>query len=148
VRIIIPQGEILEPVVINRRGLTQDFKARQGPGLPCELLPHLRQVVAVNVGNEALVDWNDHLVEVDTVIAYVRKVKSSIPQQVTVADNYEWWAAKGQKLARIVDLYGDEMDAILSPFENGIVLAIRGNVVHPGESPVTVGRIIPRADLE
>ena len=50
-------------------------------------------VVAVAVGNEALVDWNDHMVPVDSVISYVRKVKKSISQPVTVADNYNWWVA-------------------------------------------------------
>ncbi len=60
-------------------------------------------IVAVNIGNEALVDWNDHLVNVDTVITYVRKVKESIIQPVTVADNYDWWAKKGASLAKEVD---------------------------------------------
>lgn len=60
-------------------------------------------VVAVNVGNEALVDWNDHLVDVDTLISYVRKVKQHIAQPVTVAENYEWWAAHGKKLAAELD---------------------------------------------
>ncbi|MDX1509703.1 MAG: hypothetical protein R3358_15560, partial [Woeseiaceae bacterium] len=32
-------------------------------------------VVAVNVGNEALVDWNDHMVPLEQVINYVRTVK-------------------------------------------------------------------------
>lgn len=60
-------------------------------------------VVAVNVANEALVDWNDHRVDVDTLISYVRKVKKSIKQPVTVAENYEWWAAHGEKLAKELD---------------------------------------------
>lgn len=60
-------------------------------------------VAAVNVGNEALVDWNDHLVETDSVIAYCRKVKMAIDQPVTVAENYEWWAAHGEKLAGELD---------------------------------------------
>ncbi|MCL3782626.1 glycosyl hydrolase [Prolixibacteraceae bacterium JC049] len=60
-------------------------------------------VAAVNVGNEALVDWNDHKVSLDSIISYVKKVKSNIKQPVTVADNYEWWAAKGERLAQVVD---------------------------------------------
>lgn len=63
-------------------------------------------VVAVNVGNEALVDWNDHMVSVDAVIAYVRMVKAAIEQPVTVADNYAWWARSGAALAREVDFIG------------------------------------------
>lgn len=60
-------------------------------------------VVAVNVGNEALVDWNDHKVDTDTVISYVKKVKSAIEQPVTVAENYKWWADHGAELAKEVD---------------------------------------------
>lgn len=60
-------------------------------------------VVAVNVGNEALVDWNDHKVDTDTIISYVQRVKMAIKQDVTVADNYEWWATKGNKLAKQLD---------------------------------------------
>lgn len=63
-------------------------------------------VVAVNVGNEALVSWNDHMVTIDSVIAYVRKVKKSIPQKVTVADNYDWWARHGTDLASELDFIG------------------------------------------
>ncbi len=67
--------------------------AKQYPGI----------VAAVAVGNESLVDWNDHLVSVESVIGYVRKVKRSISQPVTVADNCHWWAEHGAALARELD---------------------------------------------
>ncbi len=60
-------------------------------------------VVAVNVGNEALVKWTDHLVPVDSVISYVRKVKKAIKQPVTVAENYDWWVHQGTALAKELD---------------------------------------------
>ena len=60
-------------------------------------------VVAVAVGNEALVHWNDHMVPVESVIRYVRQVKEAVAQPVTVADNYEWWAKHGAVLARELD---------------------------------------------
>ena len=63
-------------------------------------------VVAVNVGNEALVEWNDHMVSVENVIAYVRQVKDAIRQPVTVADNYVWWIEDGAALAAEVDFLG------------------------------------------
>ena len=63
-------------------------------------------VVAVNVGNEALVDWNDHMVPLEKVIAYVRQVKGAIEQPVTVADNYVWWTREGAPLAAEVDFLG------------------------------------------
>ena len=63
-------------------------------------------VTAVNVGNEALVEWNDHMVSLENVIAYVRQVKAAIDQPVTVADNYEWWIEDGAPLAAEVDFLG------------------------------------------
>ena len=60
-------------------------------------------IVAVNVGNEALVEWNDHKVATDTIISYVQKVQKSVKQPVTVADNYKWWADHGAWLAKVVD---------------------------------------------
>jgi len=60
-------------------------------------------IVAVNVGNEALVDWNDHKVNTDTIISYVKHVQKAIQQPVTVADNYKWWADHGAELASVVD---------------------------------------------
>jgi len=63
-------------------------------------------VVAVNVGNEALVDWTDHKVPLDSVIAHVRRVRAAIKQPVTVAENYLWWARHGAPLAAEVDFLG------------------------------------------
>ncbi len=63
-------------------------------------------VVAVNVGNEALVEWNDHMVPLEKVVAYVRRVKAAIEQPVTVADNYEWWIRDGAALAADLDFIG------------------------------------------
>lgn len=63
-------------------------------------------VVAINVGNEALVSWNDHMVPVEQVIAYVRQVKAAVEQPVTVAENYVWWYEDGAELAAAVDIIG------------------------------------------
>jgi exo-beta-1,3-glucanase (GH17 family) len=63
-------------------------------------------VFAVNVGNEALVDWNDHMVPLENVIAYVQQVQAAIDQPVTVADNYVWWIRDGAPLAAVVDFLG------------------------------------------
>jgi exo-beta-1,3-glucanase (GH17 family) len=63
-------------------------------------------VIAINVGNEALVEWNDHMVPLERVITYVRRVKYAVPQPVTVADNYEWWITDGAPLAAEVDFLG------------------------------------------
>ncbi len=60
-------------------------------------------VAAVNVGNEALVDWNDHKVATEDIIRYVKQVKEAIRQPVTVAENYKWWADHGKELASVCD---------------------------------------------
>jgi exo-beta-1,3-glucanase (GH17 family) len=63
-------------------------------------------IIAVNVGNEALVTWNDHLVRLESMIKYVTEVKARIGQPVTTADNYEVFAKYGPKLADHLDFLG------------------------------------------
>ncbi|WP_306253252.1 hypothetical protein [Parvularcula sp. IMCC14364] len=63
-------------------------------------------IIAINIGNEALVSWTDHMVPVDQVIAYVRDVKSRTSQPVTVAENYAWWIESGLPLANELDFIG------------------------------------------
>lgn len=95
-------------------------------------------VVAVAVGNEALVDWNDHLVPLDSVISYVRKVKKSISQPVTVADNYNWWSHHGAVLAKELDFVsvhtypvweGKDIDEAM-PFSIANLQAVRNALPH------------------
>jgi len=56
--------------------------------------------------------------------------------------------SKGQKLASIINLYGDEVDAVYSPCDDGIILSIGGNVVQPGGRPLSVGHMIPKGDID
>jgi exo-beta-1,3-glucanase (GH17 family) len=58
----------------------------------------------VSAGNEATVDWTDHLVEPETVISYVRKIQAAIPQPVTFCENYVPWLDKLSALAATVDV--------------------------------------------
>lgn len=48
-------------------------------------------VFAVAVGNEATVDWTDHLVPVPRMIELVRRVKGAVHQPVTFCENYVPW---------------------------------------------------------
>lgn len=93
----IPQSELDENTIANAE------EVRRGIDLANEFSDI---VASVNVGNEALVSWNDHMVPLEQVIAYVRQVKSSIGQPVTVADNYEWWIQDGAPLSSEVDYIG------------------------------------------
>jgi len=64
---------------------------------------HPATVAAVAVGNEACVDWTDHLVPPARVAEYVREVKRAIAQPVTVCDNYVPWQAALAEVAAEVD---------------------------------------------
>ncbi len=60
-------------------------------------------VVAVNVGNEALIDWSFSPVPEERVREYVRRVREGVSVPVTVADNYVYWRDHGGEMAELVD---------------------------------------------
>lgn len=65
-------------------------------------------IVAVNVGNEILVDWSAHKMrDINQVIAYVRQTRQAIKQPVTVNDDYNFWNKPAAKqLVKEVDFIG------------------------------------------
>jgi len=90
----IPQATLDANKIKNQQEIESAIRlAKEYPGI----------VAAVNVGNEALVDWNDHMVGLESLISYVRQVKRAIRQPVTVADNYAWWTKHGAPLAKELD---------------------------------------------
>ena len=60
-------------------------------------------IFTLSVGNEACVDWTDHLVSVDAVISYVKYVKANAQQPVTFCENYVPWLDKLEPLVTEVD---------------------------------------------
>ncbi|HEY0282433.1 MAG TPA: glycosyl hydrolase family 17 protein [Rhizomicrobium sp.] len=60
-------------------------------------------VVAVNVGNEALVSWSDHRLAEPLVLSYVAQVKAAVRCPVTVADDLLYWYDPAAKLVGAVD---------------------------------------------
>lgn len=60
-------------------------------------------VFSVSVGNEASVEWTDHLVPVDNLIDYVRRTRQAIEQPVTFCENYVPWGYKLGTLAAELD---------------------------------------------
>lgn len=60
-------------------------------------------VFSVSIGNEASVEWTDHLVPVDSLVAYARRVKDALPQPVTFCENYVPWVSKLEPLAAELD---------------------------------------------
>jgi len=60
-------------------------------------------IFSLSVGNEACVEWTDHLVSVDAVISYVKHVKANAKQPVTFCENYVPWLDKLAPLVEEVD---------------------------------------------
>ena len=61
-------------------------------------------VDVVSAGNEATVDWTDHLVAPESVVNYVEYLQRHIAQPVTFCENYVPWLGKLDQLAGQVDL--------------------------------------------
>jgi len=60
-------------------------------------------VFSVSVGNEASVEWTDHLVSVESLVDYARRIKASVTQPVTFCENYVPWTTKLEPLAAELD---------------------------------------------
>ena len=60
-------------------------------------------ISSVSIGNEASVDWTDHLVPVERLIYYVKKIKAVIAQPVTFCENYVPWTTKLAPLVAELD---------------------------------------------
>jgi exo-beta-1,3-glucanase (GH17 family) len=64
---------------------------------------HPTTVFSVSVGNEASVDWTDHMVPVETLVEYARRIKNAVRQPVTFCENYVPWTNKLEPLAAELD---------------------------------------------
>lgn len=60
-------------------------------------------VFSVSIGNEASVDWNDHMVPVERLVSYAQRVKAHVVQPVTFCENYVPWRDKLKPLVEILD---------------------------------------------
>jgi exo-beta-1,3-glucanase (GH17 family) len=88
-------------LVANRKANGQEVK--RAIGLAREF-PDV--VTAVNIGNETLVDWNDHRVPVERLAGFLREAREALDQPVTTAENYAAWIRYAQDLAGVVDFAG------------------------------------------
>ena len=64
---------------------------------------HKETAFTLSVGNEATVEWTDHLVSVKRVIEFVKMVQAECIQPVTFCENYVPWHTKLAPLAEVVD---------------------------------------------
>jgi exo-beta-1,3-glucanase (GH17 family) len=60
-------------------------------------------VFAVSVGNEASVSWTDHLVPVEKLVQYARRLQEAVSQPVTFCENYVPWTYKLAPLVAELD---------------------------------------------
>lgn len=101
-------------------------------------------VVAVSVGNEALVAWSDHKVPEDKVIQYVKQVKAAVRVPVTVDDDFHFWGEHGSGLAKVVDFVSTHMYPLWGKhdIDSGLAVTVRlYNMVQaalPGK-PIVIG---------
>lgn len=82
----------------NRKGNLQEIQrliqlANQYPDI----------IFSLSVGNEATVDWTDHLVPVEKVVEYALMVKAGARQPVTFCENYVPWHDKLAPLVEVLD---------------------------------------------
>ena len=81
---------------------------RQANSVQIEKLITLAQqypqiISSVSVGNEASVDWTDHMVPVQCLVEYVRFIRSNIKQPITFCENYVPWTYKLEPLVAELD---------------------------------------------
>lgn len=60
-------------------------------------------IFSVSIGNEASVDWTDHMVPVDRLVNYVKQLKKEISQPITFCENYVPWTYKLEPLVEVLD---------------------------------------------
>ncbi len=60
-------------------------------------------VFSVSVGNEASVEWTDHMVPVTRLIQHVGQLKEKIDQPITFCENYVPWTYKLEPLVEVLD---------------------------------------------
>ncbi len=61
-------------------------------------------VFCVSIGNEASVEWTDHMVPVESLVAYALRIKQSVVQPTTFCENYVPWTHKLEQLANVLDV--------------------------------------------
>ena len=60
-------------------------------------------VFSASIGNEASVDWTDHLVPVEQLVAYATALKSAVSLPITFCENYVPWTEKLAPLVAVLD---------------------------------------------
>ncbi len=95
-----PWGADFNPETLDANRLSNDDQVVRA----IELANRYPEIVfSVAVGNEAAVEWTDHMVPVNRLIDQVRKIKQAVVQPVTACDNYVPWAHTLEPLVTELD---------------------------------------------
>jgi exo-beta-1,3-glucanase (GH17 family) len=73
-------------------------------------------VVAVSVGNEALVEWSTYRMEPAVLLGYLRKVRAAVRQPVTTNDNWLMWSRVPREVAEVIDFAAVHVYPFLDTF--------------------------------
>jgi exo-beta-1,3-glucanase (GH17 family) len=95
-----PWGAEFSEEILARNRLANEAEAERVVALANEFQ---ETVFAVSVGNEASVEWTDHMVPVDRLVGYVEEVRRGIVQPITFCENYVPWTYKLEPLAEVLD---------------------------------------------
>jgi exo-beta-1,3-glucanase (GH17 family) len=73
-------------------------------------------VVAVSVGNEALVEWSTYRMDPAVLVRYLRKVRAAVRQPVTTNDNWLMWSRAPREVAEAIDFAAVHVYPFLDTF--------------------------------
>ena len=73
-------------------------------------------VEAVSVGNETMVEWSTHKVDVAVMARYLLQVRKAVAQPVTTDDNWLFWASVPKAIAEVVDFAAVHTYPVLDTF--------------------------------
>lgn len=95
-----PWGGDYPPEELERNRAYNDEQVRRAIDLATR---HEDPIFSVSIGNEASVDWTDHLVPTARLVEIARTVRAAVRQPVTFCENYVPWTGKLEPLVEVLD---------------------------------------------
>ena len=95
-----PWGALFDEAQLQQNRQSNGAEVERAIGL-ANLYP--TTVFAVSIGNEASVEWTDHLVPVERLVAIAGHLKANVDQAITFCENYDPWTYKLAPLAEVLD---------------------------------------------
>lgn len=96
-----PWGGVYSPEELARNRVSNQAELQRMIGLS-KRFP--KEVLALSIGNEASVEWNDHMVPVDRLIEMTEALHAETRHPVTFCENYVPWTNKLKPLAAQLDV--------------------------------------------